>query len=107
MLTILAFSTGNFLFIVNGLNPGVISTVEPRWAKGLANQYVSYSEVLFHIFYYDWGEENVRYTEVLRYIEVRYIEFRYIEVRYIEIRYIELRYIEARYIEVRYIEVLL
>ena len=70
--------------------------MEPRWAKGLANQYVSYNEVLFHIFYYDWGEENVRYTEVLRYIEVRYIEFRYIEVRYIEIRYIEVRYIEAR-----------
>ena len=70
--------------------------MEPRWAKGLANQYVSYNEVLFHIFYYDWGEENVRYTEVLRYIEVRYIEFRYVEVRYIEIRYIEVRYIEAR-----------
>ena len=79
LLTILAFSTGNFLFIVNGLNPGVISTVEPRWAKGLVNQYVSYNEVLFHIFYYDWGEENVRSTEV-RYIEIRYIEVSYIEV---------------------------
>ena len=38
-----------------------------------------YIEVLFHIFYYDWGEENVRYVEI-RYIEVSYIEVRYIEV---------------------------
>ena len=50
----------------------------------LAITRIRYIEVLFHIFHYDWGEENVRYTEVLRYIEVRYIEIRHIEVSYIE-----------------------
>ena len=87
LFTIPAFSTGNYLFIVNGLNPGVISIVEPRYNEGPRDWQINmfaitrfrYIEVLFHIFYYDCGEENVRYTEV-RYIEIRYIEVSYIEV---------------------------
>ena len=33
-----------------------------------------YIEVLFHIFYYQWGNENGSLYRKLRYIEVRYIE---------------------------------
>ena len=33
-----------------------------------------YIEVLFHIFYYQWGKENRSLYRKLRYIEVRYIE---------------------------------
>ena len=57
------------------------SSVEPRYNEGttgLQNLFAitrfRYMEVLFHIFYYYWGEENRSLNWGLRYIEVRYIE---------------------------------
>ena len=56
-------------------------TVEPRynevlrdWHNLFAITRFRYIEVVFHIFYYYWGEENRSSYRGLRYIEVRYIE---------------------------------
>ena len=55
--------------------------VRPRdWQNLFATTRFRYIEVLFHIFYFDWGKENRSLCRGLRYIEVRYIEVRYIEV---------------------------
>ena len=44
-------------------------TVEPGdWQNMFAR--FRYIEVLFHIFYYYWSKENVRYIWEVRYIEV-------------------------------------
>ena len=57
------------------------STVEPRYyevPRDCQNVFAimrfRYIEVLFHIFYYYWGQENRSLYRGLRYIEVRYIE---------------------------------
>ena len=56
-------------------------TVKPWYNEGLrdwqnlfAVSRLRYIEVLFHIFYYYWGQENCSSYRQLRYIEVRYIE---------------------------------
>ena len=54
--------------------------------KGLASSPLitkfRYIEVLFHIFYYYWGEENHSLYRALHYIEDRYIEVPlYLKVR--------------------------
>ena len=47
----------------------------PRdWQNVFAITRFRYIEVLFHIFYYDGGEENRSLTRGLRYIEFCYIE---------------------------------
>ena len=61
--------------------PSLPSTVEPRYnevPRDCKNVFAitrfRYIEVLFHIFYYYWGQENRSLYRGLRYIEVRYIE---------------------------------
>ena len=56
-------------------------TVDPQcnegprdWQNLFAITRFRYIEVLFHIFYYYWGNENHLLYGGLRYIEVRYIE---------------------------------
>ena len=56
-------------------------TVKPRYDEGprdwqnlFAVSRFRYIEVLFHIFYCYWGQENSSLYRQLRYIEVRYIE---------------------------------
>ena len=55
--------------------------MEPRYNEGPTDWQIlfaimrfRYIEVLFHIFYYYWGEENRSLYRGLRYIEARYIE---------------------------------
>ena len=47
---------------------------EPRdWQNMFVITRFRYMEVIFHIFYYYWGNENRSLYRGLRYIEVRYI----------------------------------
>ena len=63
-----------------GLSSGPVHayTVEPRcnqgpraWNNMFAITRFRYMEVLFHIFYYYWGQENLSLYRGLCYIEVR------------------------------------
>ena len=69
-------------FVYSNLNTR-LNTVEPRYikwsAKGLTKNWFAvmkfrYIEVLFHLFYYFWGKENLSLYRRPRYIEVRYID---------------------------------
>ena len=44
------------------------------WQNLFAKTRFRYIKVLFHIFYYYWGKENLPLYRGRRYIEVRYIE---------------------------------
>ena len=59
----------------------ILNTVEPQYNKGPRDwQNVSaikkfhYIEVIFHTFYYCWGEENCSLYQRVCYVEVCYIE---------------------------------
>ena len=56
--------------------------VEPRFSEGPSDwQNVLYTEVIFHICYYYWGEENRSLYRGLQYKEVRYIEVPLLKTR--------------------------
>ena len=66
---------------LRNINIGTWHTVEPQynkvpldWQNLFAVPWLRCIKILFHIFYYYWGQENRSLLRGLRYIEVCYIE---------------------------------
>ena len=68
---------GAFVYSIHGLiqwNLDILNEVPRDWQNWFAVMKFRYIEVLFHLFYYFWGKENLSLYRRPRYIEVRYID---------------------------------